>query len=420
MGAQRAESTERVSAEHGSTEFPSPEFAAPETAGDPTQGEDSSFEMGFVALDTHVDTPQRMLDQREDPIGPLDGGHLDVPRMREGGLSGAFFSVFVNPGRFQGEAAWERALALTERIRAFAEAHDEVVLCTSAEEVRAAYGHGKIAVLMGVEGAQALGTDDPALVLERLRRLYALGNRYMTITWSTDNALGHSSLGESPEEGLTPLGRRVVRAMNRLGMAVDVSHVSEATFWDIMAVTRRPVLASHSAARALADIPRNMSDAMIRRVAEGGGAVCLNFFSQFLDRDYRLQRRRVAWSHRRRFRALRARQQRDRMHWVDRGRETAALAREIDETLMPPTLKTLGAHVAHVVSLGGEGAACLGSDFDGVSELPLGMRDVRDLPRLAAELRRRGLAPAPIFGENVLRVLAAQGDTGADLEVRSR
>ncbi|MEM6958082.1 MAG: dipeptidase [Myxococcota bacterium] len=396
------ESADPVSADPVSADPVSPAPEAIDESEDVEAPEEADLP---IALDTHVDTTQRMLDEGDDPIARLEGGHLDVPRMREGGLTGAFFSIYVSPRRFEGEAAWQRALALTERVRSFAAAHpDEVALCTSAAEVRRAASERKIAVLMGVEGAHALGTDEPRLALDRIRRLYELGNRYMTLTWSIDSPLGHSSLGEHPDEGLTPLGARAIALMNRLGMIVDISHVSDRTFWEAMERTRRPVLASHSSARSLADIPRNMTDAMIRRVAANGGAVCVNYFTQFIDRDYRLRRKRLSWRERARFEPL----QDAYTNWVDRGAAAMRLAMEIDPQIAPPTLDTLADHFEHMVRIAGPEGVCLGSDFDGVPELPLGMRDVRDLAALREVLEGRGLPIRPIFGENVLRVLAAQ------------
>lgn len=386
------------------TEPSSPAPAAPSSA--PPAAPEPAEPRPILAIDTHVDTPQRMLDAGDDLAERLPGGHLDLPRMREGGLTGAFFSVWVDPRDHPGEAAWERALALTHAIRAVAERHpDRAALCTSADEVRRAHAEGKIALLIGVEGGHALGdprSDD--VILERLRQLHALGARYLTITWSTDNRLGHASTGAHPERGLTALGRRVVREMNRLGMIVDVSHVSDRTFWDVLEVSERPVLASHSSCRALADHPRNLTDAMIRAVAEKGGAVCVNFYTQFIDTAYAARRRALEHRHQPRFAELRRAHPRAWERWTHQN----ALARELDPELAPPTIARLGEHVAHVVEVAGAHAACLGSDFDGVGELPLGMDDVSDLPALRAELERRGLDVAPIFGENVLRVLAAQ------------
>ncbi|HJL18901.1 MAG TPA: dipeptidase [Sandaracinaceae bacterium LLY-WYZ-13_1] len=362
-------------------------------------------------MDTHVDTTQRML-AGDDIAERMPDGHLDLPRMREGWLDGAFFSIWVSPDRHPGEEAWAHARALIGAVRALAEEHpDEAALCTSAEEVRRAHADGKTALLVGVEGGHALGTpEDEETVLARLRELHALGARYLTITWSNDNALGHASTGDHPERGLTELGRRVVREMNRLGMIVDVSHVSDRTFWDILEVTERPVLASHSSSRALAEHPRNMTDRMIRAVAEQGGAVCINYYTQYIDTEYRRRRRAVQRAHRGRFRALRE----EHEHSWQRWRDANALARELDPELDPPTLRTLGAHFEHVVEVGGPRAACLGSDFDGVGELPDGLADVSDLGALREELERRDLPVAAIFGRNVLRVLEAQQGPRSD------
>jgi membrane dipeptidase len=359
-----------------------------------------------IAIDTHVDTPQRMLDEGDDIAARLPNGHLDIPRMREGGLSGAFFSVWVDPSDHPGERAWGRALALIGSIRRVAEQHpDLAVLCTSADEVRRAHADGKIALLIGVEGAHALGRprgDDDAIA--RLRQLFELGARYMTITWSNDNLLGHSSGGRQPELGLTELGRRAIREMNALGMIVDVSHVSDRTFWDIVEIAERPVLASHSSCRALSDHPRNMTDEMIRAVGERGGAVCINYYTQFIDAEYGAARRALERREPERFDAIREAHE----HSWERWAPTNALVRELAPDLAVPTMSTLGAHFAHVVRIAGPNAACLGSDFDGVGELPVGLDDVSDLGALGEELERRGLPVAPIFGENVLRVLAAQ------------
>lgn len=385
---------------------PAPAPQAEPAAPQPAVAERAVSVAPLLAIDTHVDTPQRMLDAGDDIGVRLEGGHLDIPRMREGGLSGAFFSVWVDPELYPGEAAWERALALTHAIRDVAARHpDEAVLCTSANDVRRAHQEGKIALLIGIEGGHALGRPrDRELVIERLRRLFELGARYMTITWSNDNLLGHASTGAHPERGLTELGRRVVREMNRLGMMVDVSHVSDRTFWDVIEIAERPVLASHSSCRALANHPRNMTDAMIRAVAERGGAVCINFYTHFIDSRYAAARRALEREHRQRFEALHASFPRAWHRWAS----VNALARELAPDLAVPTLRTLGDHFAHVVEVAGPNAACLGSDFDGISELPVGLDDVSRLGALRDELESRGLPVAAIFGDNVLRVLDAQ------------
>ncbi len=395
---------------------PAPEAASPEVA----PPEVAPPEEPWIAIDTHVDTPGRMVDGPDDIGERQEGGHLDLPRMREGGLTGAFFSIYVSPRRFRHRAAWDRTLALIASVRRLAEAHPEAaMLATSADDVRRAAREGKAALLMGVEGAHGLGDalgrfagnrsitpPDEEEVLARVRQLHALGVRYMTITWSIDNPLAHSSSGVAPEKGLTALGRRVVRLMNKLGIIVDVSHVSDQTFWDIMEVSTRPVLASHSSARALADHPRNMRDAMIRAVAEAGGAVCVNYYTQFIDQGYARRRKRLDYREREAFAALDARF--EDASWVDRGTARYALAQELSPDLAPPGLPELVAHFAHITEVGGPGAACLGSDFDGVPELPLGLDDVSQLGNLREALLDAGLPARAIFGENVLRVLEAQ------------
>jgi len=345
-----------------------------------------------------------MLDDGDDISQRLPDGHLDLPRMREGGLTGAFFSIWVNPRRFVGEAAWQRALALIETVVSVSRRHpEEATLCTTADQVRQAARDGKIAILMGVEGAHALGTEDPQISIERLRELHRLGVRYMTITWSNDNPLGHSSGGDHRELGLTDLGRAVIADMNRLGMLVDVSHVSDRTFSDILDIATRPVLATHSSARALADHPRNMTDAMIRRVADNHGAVCVNYYTRFIDAEYNARRQRLERQHAAQFREL----ERDHPRSSQRAGPESALVRQLAPDLEQPTLAVLGRHFDHIVRLAGPETACLGSDFDGVGELPVGLEDVSKLPALRAELERRGLDVRAIFGENVLRVLQA-------------
>ncbi|MEZ4323758.1 MAG: dipeptidase [Polyangiales bacterium] len=359
----------------------------------------------LLAIDTHADTTQRMLDEGADLTRRLPDGHLDLVRMREGGLGGVFLSIWVDPRKYRGERAWRRTLALVGAVEELVQQHPEVAaLCTTGDEVRAAFTAGKAAILMGLEGAHGLGTDDVDQALARTRQLFRRGVRYMTITWSTDNVFGHSATGRAPSEGLTDVGRALVAELNALGMIVDVSHVSDATFEDIARTATRPLLASHSASRALAAHPRNVTDDMIRRISAGGGAVCVNFYAQFIDAAYRARRRRVQRRNPQDFGDLSA------QHGHYRGRATAALAlaQQLDPQLGYPTVERLADHLAHVTEVGGPGAACLGSDFDGVGELPSGLSDVSQLPALRAALEARQLPVAAIFGENVLRVLDAQ------------
>ncbi len=353
-----------------------------------------------LAIDTHIDTTQRMLDTSDDIADALEGGHVDFPRMRAGGLSGAFFSIWVDPRRYGGEAGWERARALVAAVRSEVERHpDQAALCTTSAEVRAAHASGRIAVLMGIEGAHALGEAPVPTLLERLDELFALGCRYMTITWTNDNVFAHASTGGHPSRGLTDDGRTLIAHMNALGMIPDVSHVSDRTFFDVLALSSRPPMASHSATRALSPHRRNVTDAMIRAMAEHHGVICVNYYAAFVDAAYGDARHEVEHAHAAELRAIEGRS------WVSSGPRNTLL-HSLAPELHAPTIEALGAHFAHVVEIGGLETACLGSDFDGAGELA-GLADAADLPQLYAELERRGLALGPILGENVLRVLDA-------------
>lgn len=363
-----------------------------------------------VVIDTHVDTPMTMTDAAFDLLERHDAGHLDAPRMREGGLDAAFFSIWVNPDDYTGDAAFERALAMFNSVY---DAHwrgPGAQVVERADELRQVVADGHLALLFGVEGGHALGTTNEAEAIQRLRTFRALGARYLTITWSTDNPLAHSSTGRHPERGLTDLGRTIVAEMERLGIVVDVSHVSDQTFSDIMDIATHPVMASHSSARALADHPRNMTDDMIRRVAENRGVVCVNFFSYYLDRAYADRRTELYENNRGAYREVR----RQGLSYTGRGPAYRAVALSLDPTLAVPDVSTIADHIMHIVSVAGPDTACLGSDFDGVSELPAGMDDVSHLPALSRALRERGLPDhhiVKILGGNVLRVLgAAEGE----------
>jgi membrane dipeptidase len=278
------------------------------------------------------------------------------------------------------------------------------VLARTAGEVRAATAAGKIAFLIGVEGGHSLGdaTDDE--LLQRLRVFYDRGARYMTLTWSNTNRIGGSSGDTGTDTGLTPFGERVVRAMNDLGMIVDVSHVSDATFADAVRLSRLPVLASHSSSRALSPHPRNMTDDMLRAVRDNGGAVCVNFGPEFLDAEWS-----SAWKA--------AREQADLAGLVKaNAADPAAAQRVVSQKMraivagMPkvPAAKVID-HIEHVARVAGVDHTCLGSDFDGIPVGPDGLDDVSKFAFVTRALLARGFSAADvrkILGENVLRVLA--------------
>src|SRR2546422_7126092 len=354
-----------------------------------------------VILDGHIDTPQRMLDMRTDISARLADGHVDVPRMKEGGLTAAFFSIWVD-ARYRRAGGFQRALDLIAAVRALADTDPQVELVTSADEVRAAAARGHIAALLGVEGGHAIENS-----LDKLDSLYALGVRYMTLTWNNGNDWAGASTDPHRAGGLTAFGKRVVRRMNELGMLVDVSHVSDSTFWDVVATSSRPVIASHSACRALAHHPRNLTDEQLQAIARTGGVVGINFYPVFLDDRFR-----------REYEALRQRlrPQTDSIRARYRGRPGAS-AFEVDRFvgehvagLDVPGIGRLVDHIEHAVRVAGIDHVGLGSDFDGISALPVPMKDAASLPLLVAALTARGYgdsAVRKILGGNFLRVLSA-------------
>jgi len=354
-----------------------------------------------IILDGHIDTAQRMLDMKADISARLPDGHVDLPRMQDGGLSAAFFSIWVD-ARYGPGTAFRRALALIDAVRALVDTQPIAELATDADEVRGAVARGHIAVLLGVEGGHAIENS-----LANLDSLYRRGVRYMTLTWNNGNDWAGSATDERRHGGLTDLGKRVVRRMNELGMLVDVSHVSDSTFWDVLATTSRPVIASHSSCRAIARHPRNLSDTQLRAIAKNGGVVGINFYPVFLDDHFREQYEELR---------RRLRPETDSIHARYRGRPGES-AFEIDkfvgaqaERLGVPGLDRLVDHIDHAVQVMGIDHVGLGSDFDGISVLPAPMKDATSLPLLVAALRARGYEDgdvAKILGENFLRLLSA-------------
>lgn len=333
-----------------------------------------------IVIDTHNDVTLRLTDQPDFDFGVRnEDGHTDLVRIREGGLDAQFLSVWVNPRDFAGEAGWERSLKMFDAIDVTAARFpDDVVLATTAAQVRGAAKQGKVAFLIGVEGAHALGEfGTPDRAIERLRKWYYRGARYVTLTWMNSNALGGSSGDRGKQRGLTELGRRAVREMNDWGMIVDVSHVSDTTFFDAVKASRSPVLASHSGVRAVADHYRNITDEMLRAIADNGGAACIVYYPGYLDASWAAARRRA--------------------------RRTGA-----PMDVEPVRLEKMIEHMDHAVKIAGIDHVCLGSDFDGIGKAPVGLEDVSKLPNITKALMDRGYSSedvVKILGGNVLRVL---------------
>jgi membrane dipeptidase len=326
--------------------------------------------------------------------------HEDLPRAREGGLDAEFFSIWINPETIKAESWYAESLHQVDAVQAMARKNgNAVALARTAADVRANAARGVFSVLLGLEGGHSLlpGTEDEQI--EHLRRFAQLGVRYMTLTWSISNPIGGSSSDAGERTGLTPFGRRVLEEMDRFGIMVDLSHVSDPLFWDAIRAAKKPVIASHSSARALANVPRNMTDSMIKAVGANGGAVCVNFFSGFLDEAH--------------YRAALQYLPQMKTMTVDQSQRFLRT-----KSLPAVSLARIADHLDHVVKVAGPDHACLGSDFDGIPTIPAGMEDASKLPWLTAELRRRGYTPEQIekiLGGNVLRVLEANERGAAGL-----
>lgn len=363
-----------------------------------------------IVIDTHADTPQRFIDEHFDigTVTPTSQGNVDLQKARQGNLGAEFFSIWVDPQTSAGHYT-QRALDLIDSVYQQAARHpDQMVMAFSAEDiVRARSGpHKRLAALMGVEGGQAIEGD-----IRVLRDFYRLGARYMTLTWSNTNELGDSS-GDINDpkvqhhNGLTSFGKEVVLEMNRLGMMVDISHVADKTFWDAIAVTKAPVIASHSSARALVNAPRDMTDDMLRAVAKNGGVVDVNFYSAFDDENFRKQE---AAQHKQ----VEAATQQYIARQKAAGKpvsymEVDHIQREYLAKIPRPPLKSLIDQIDHIAKVAGIDHVGLGSDFDGVSgALPQGIDSVADLPKITQALLDRGYKPEDIkkvLGGNLLRV----------------
>ena len=359
-------------------------------------------------IDTHNDMSSRVLEDGYDPdvrhspgFGPKEG-HTDLPRLLESGLTAEFMSAWVDaPYAATPGASFDRAMQHITTIHAWVDRHpDRLLFATTGADVRRAKREGKVAIFIGVEGGHAIESS-----LDRLRELHRRGARYLTLTWNNGLPWAGSSIGEAGTRtgGLTEFGRDVVREMNRLGMLVDLSHVSDSTFFDALAVSSVPVIASHSSARALSDFPRNLSDDQLRAISRNGGVVNVNFYSRFLDSEYRARAEAVE--------AQIATARRALPSGPDSAAAAAALSARRSTLLaaLPQTpFGVLIDHIDHIARVAGVDHVGIGSDFDGVSALPNGMEDVTRLPRIAQALLDRGYSEQDvqkILGGNMLRVM---------------
>jgi membrane dipeptidase len=361
-----------------------------------------------IVVDTHADTPQRFLDENFD-IGstdPSDIGHISLDKAHRGNLGAEFFSIWVDPETNQGHFA-RHTFDLIDSVYEQAARHpDRMMMAFSVADIDHAHQEHKLAALMGIEGGHSIEND-----MHLLRDYYRLGVRYMTLSWSNTNEWADSSgdINDPKVEhhnGLTDFGKQVVLEMNRLGMMVDISHVADKTFWDAIATTKAPLIASHSSARALVNAPRNMTDEMLRAVAKNGGVVQVNFYSGFVDEDYRkameAQDKDAKAAVQKYVDSLKAQGKPVNYVEVDR------IEREWMAKIPRPPFKSLIDHIDHIAKVAGVDHVGLGSDFDGVSgATPQGMDSAADLPKITQALLDRGYSAddiKKILGGNLLRV----------------
>ncbi|MDR3773018.1 MAG: dipeptidase [Terracidiphilus sp.] len=382
-----------------------------------------------LIIDTHADTPQRFVDEHFDLGDPLQGGNLNLESIHKGNLGAEFFSIWVEPGLYKGQYA-RRTLELIDSVKQQVAKHpDQIMFVTTPEGIEYAHRTRKFAALMGIEGGHSIENS-----LGLLRQYYALGVRYMTLTWSNSNDWADSS-GDIDDksiphtkEGLTEFGKDVVYEMNRLGMMIDISHVSDRTFFRTLVISRAPVIASHSSARALCDAPRNMTDDMLRAVARSGGpnskggVIDVNFYSGFLSQAYRDAQKAQQAEVDKAVSEAKDKAKAEGREFVYADEEK--IQRAFADRIPRPPLSMLIDHIDHIAKVAGVDHVGLGSDFDGVSgQLPLGLDSPADLPKITQALLDRGYSAEDcrkILGGNLLRVFREAEAVSKELQAESR
>jgi len=355
-----------------------------------------------IVIDTHNDVTTPMTNDDFDLSGaPPVPYRTNIERMKKGGLTAEFFSLYIKPWYVEHGGSARRTLDMIDSVYRAVERHPtDLMFATSVADIRRAKRTGRVAALMGIEGGHAIEDSLPAL-----REFYRLGVRYMTLTWNNTNNWADAGRGEKKHNGLSEFGKEVVREMNRLGMLIDVSHVSDKTMSDALDVSKAPIIASHSSARAISNVPRNIPDDLLERIAKNGGVVQVNFYSAFVDvktvgpqseeRDKRLKAQQDAIDEKYKNDPERRAEESDKL--------------EAANPLPPLPISKLIDHIDHIVKVAGIDHVGIGADFDGANDMPEGAQDVSMLPNITYELLKRGYSERDIrkiLGENFLRVFA--------------
>ena len=368
-----------------------------------------------IVLDTHDDTTQRFFEKDGFDLAERHStGHIDIPRMREGGMNGIFFSIWID-GKVMGPQAVEKALDQIDAVRENVRKNSkDMALCTTAAEVREAHKQGKIAALIGVEGGHMMGND-----IRVLRIFGDLGVRYMTLSHFYNTEWSDSSTDKPAHNGLADFGKDVVREMNRQGIMVDISHVSDKTFYDALEISKAPLIASHSSCRALCNHPRDMTDDMIKALAAKGGVIQINYERSFIDQAYKDASDKISGG---------VVAQMEKIT-KDCNNDEACVGKKLEE--MRTEMEKSGAlprvsweriveHIDHAVKLAGADHVGLGSDFDGAT-MPDGMEDASKLPKITEALMRKGYSDEDIrkiLGLNTLRVMEQVEKVSKELQAQ--
>jgi membrane dipeptidase len=372
------------------------------------------LQFSSIVLDTHDDTTQRFFSKDYDLGKQNPDGHVDIPRMREGGMNAIFFSIWID-GRIMGPPAVQKALDQIDAVRENVKKNSkDMVFARTADDVRRAHAQGKIAALMGVEGGHMIGNDI------RIVRIFAdLGVRYMTLSHFYNDEWADSSTDKPAHNGLTDFGKDVVREMNRQGIVVDISHVSDKTFYDALEVSKAPLLASHSSCRALCNHVRDMSDDMIKALAAKGGVIQINYEKSFIDQAYKDAYDKETGG------------VVEHMSEITKNcnNDEACISREMSKLQEKLTAEgklplvsweRIVDHIDHAVKLVGADHVGLGSDFDG-ADMPEGMEDCSKLPKITEALMRRRYSDTDvrkILGENTLRVMEQAERVSRELQAQ--
>jgi len=385
-------------------------------AGDNISDRAKNLHFSSIVVDTHDDTTQLLLDSKFDLGARQTSGSIDIPRMREGGLGAIFFSIWI-PSKVTGPIAVEKASQQIDAVREQIHRHpNDLVLATTADQIRRAHKDKKIAALMGVEGGHMINSD-----LGVLRKYAGLGVRYMTLTHSGNDEWADSSTDKAVHNGLTGFGKDVVREMNRLGVMVDISHVSDKTFYDALSVSKAPLLASHSSCRAICDAPRNMTDQMMKDLAAKDGVVQINYHVGFLSQEFRDAEKadpKINDSIAKEVTKRCGGDTNEGCMLIEGDRITREY---VAKGVLPRVDYTkIIEHIDHAVKVAGVDHVGLGSDFDGAN-MPYGMEDATMLPKITEALLKKGYSDSDvkkILGENTLRLMADVERVSGELNVQ--